>query len=81
MACFCFLFNILDVQIDGRTPFEARHGKRFKGKIIPFGAEVQYKPSSDSDRARLKTFGGKTLAGVFFGYDLDNEVIGTTIYG
>ena len=72
MACFCFLFNIMDYQVDGRTPYEARHGKSFQGKIIPLGAEVQYKPNSKSDKERLTTFGGITLPGIFAGYAMDH---------
>ena len=77
MHCFCMLFNILDQQVDGLTPYESRFGKRCSGKTIPFGAEVQYKPTSKSDLERLSAFGGKTLPGLFLGYHLENMEVTT----
>ena len=36
--------------------------------MIPFGAEIQYKPIADKDVARLHKFGEKVLSGIFVGY-------------
>ena len=45
-----------------------RFGVDFKGPKIPFGAEVLYKPSGDSDVKKLSRFGSKMLPGIFLGY-------------
>ena len=71
MSCFCFNFNVTDVQQDGITPFQKRFKEPFHGLIYPFGSEVQYKPSTPADVDRLKTFGAKTLSGIFLGYALN----------
>ena len=68
MACYCFIFNVTE-QIDHQTPYEKRFNNHpFKGTVIPFGAEVQYKPTTPADVDRLQTFGTKTLSGLFLGY-------------
>ena len=51
-----------------QTAFEKRFGHQFKGPIIPFGAQIEYKPSQQSDIMRLHQFGKKMLSGVFLGY-------------
>ena len=43
--------------------------KRLKGDKIPFGAELEYRPSAPNDRTRFHKYGNKTLSGVFIGYD------------
>ena len=53
MECFCFQHCVLDVVKEGKTPFELRYGVKYEGPLIPFGAEVHYKPSSDADVAKL----------------------------
>ena len=53
---------------DPKTPYYLRFNEEFRGPVIPFGAEVTYKPSSDKDIARLHKFGSKVLSGVFLGY-------------
>ena len=45
----------------------------FKGPIVPFGALVEYHPSSQKDHARIHQFGKKVLPGIFLGYD---EIVG-----
>ena len=40
----------------------------FKGPVIPFGAEVRYKPSTPSDQDQLQTFGPQTVPGIFIRY-------------
>ena len=40
----------------------------FPGPLIPFGAEVLYKPSNPKDLGRLHKFEGRTLPGIFAGY-------------
>ena len=53
MTCYCFLRNIADVQKDGHTSYQSRFLKEFKGLFVPFGAEVEYKPSQPNGLARL----------------------------
>ena len=54
----------------GKTPYERRFGEPFKGPIIPFGAMVEYHPSSPKDQMRIHQFGKKVLPGIFLGYEL-----------
>ena len=69
MACFCFLRNVTEKLRDGFTPYENRFHTKFKGPIIPFGAEIQYLPSAPKDEERRAKYGAKTLSGIFTGYD------------
>ena len=55
---------------DGKTPYERRFGKPFKGPIIPFGSLVEYYPFSAEDQSRIHQFGKKVLPGLFLGYAL-----------
>ena len=55
---------------DGKTPYERRFGKPFKGQIIPFGSLVEYYPISAKDQSRIHQFGKKVLPGLFLGYAL-----------
>ena len=52
------------------TPYERRFGESSKGPIIPFGAPVEYLPSSEKEKARIHQFGMKVLPGIFLGYAL-----------
>ena len=70
MECFCYLRNVQDLLVDGKTPYERRFGESFKGAIIPFGAMVEYLPNSERDKARIHQFGKKVLPGFFIGYAL-----------
>ena len=55
---------------NGKTAYERRFGIPFNGPVIPFGAMVEYHPTSDKDLSRLHQFGPKFLPGVFLGYAL-----------
>ena len=72
MDCYCFLRCVHDQLNAGSdsssTAFELRFGHQFKGPIIPFGAQIEYKPSQQSDIFRLHQFGKKMLPGIFMGY-------------
>ena len=59
-----------DLLSDGKTPYERRFGKPFKGPIIPFGALVESYPISAKDQSRIHQFGKKVLPGLFLGYAL-----------
>ncbi len=60
--------NVTDKRLDGKTQCEVRFGQSFDGLRIPFGANVEYQPSSLEDIARLHTSGGKLLSGIFISY-------------
>ena len=70
MECFSYLRNIQDLLSDGKTPYERRFGKPFKGPIIPFGSLVEYHPITAKDQSRIHQFGKKVLPGLFLGYAL-----------
>ena len=65
MECYCYLRNVQDLLADEKTPYERRLGESFKGPIIPFGAQVEYLPNSERDKARIHHFGKKVLQGIF----------------
>ena len=46
MECYTYLRNVQDLLSDGKTPYERRLGETFKWPIIPFGAMIEYHPSS-----------------------------------
>ncbi len=53
---------------NGKTVYHNRVGEAFRGPIIPFGAEITYKPITDKDGARVHKVGAKVVSGVFVGY-------------
>ena len=63
MECYSYLRNIQDLLSGGKTPYERRFGKPFKGPVIPFGAMVEYHPLSAKDQSRIHQFGKKVLPG------------------
>ena len=63
MECKTYLRNVTDLLSDGKTPFERRFGKLFKGSIIPFGSMVEYHPISAKDQSRIHQFGKNVLPG------------------
>ena len=73
MECYTYLRNVQDLLSDGKTPYERRFGKPFKGPIIPFGSLVEYYPISAKDQSRIHQFGKKVLPGLFLGYALCAE--------
>ena len=70
MECKTYLRNVTDLSSDGKTPYERRFGKPFKGPIIPFGSVVEYHPFTAKDQSRIHQFGKKVLPGMFLGYAL-----------
>ena len=70
MECLSYLRNVQDLLSDGKTPYERRFGKPFKGPIIPFGSLVEYHPISVKDQSRIHQFGKKVLPGLFLEYAL-----------
>ena len=70
MECYCYLRNIQDFLSDGKAPYERRFGMPFDKPVIPFGAMVEYHPTSAKDISRLHLFGPKVLPNTFLGYVL-----------
>ena len=75
MECFTYLGNIQDLLSDGKTPYDRRFGKPFKGPINPFGSLVEYYPITAKDQSRIHQFGKKVLPGLFLGYALYSQGI------
>ena len=67
VECYCHLQNIQDFLSEGKTPYERRFGMPFNGPVIPFGAMVEYHPTSAKDISRVHQFGPKVLPGLFLG--------------
>ena len=67
MECYCDLRNIQDLLSDGKTPYERRFGMPFNGPVIPFGAMVEYHPTSAKDTSVLHQVGPRVLPGIFLG--------------
>ena len=64
----CYVSACFD-QLDGEeTAYKRRFGYDFAGPLIPFGAHVEFLPSSKEDKARCHQFGSKMLQGIFVGY-------------
>ena len=70
MACHCYLRNVQDLMADRKTPYGRLFVEPFKGPIIPFGAMVEYHPSSQKDQMRILQFGKTVLPRIFLGYEL-----------
>ena len=68
MDCYCFLRCVHDKVAGNQTAFERRFQAPFKGPIIPFGAQITYKPSDPNWIKKLHQFGKKMMAGIFLGY-------------
>ena len=60
--------NVKDRNSRGSTPYELRFKRPYTGPLIPFGAEIMYKPASPEDKRRLHPMGRNTLPGVFMGF-------------
>ena len=73
MECYTYLRNVQDLLSDGKTPYERRFEKPFKGPIIPFGSLVEYYRICAKDQSRIHQFGKKVLPGLFLGYPLYAE--------
>ena len=80
MECYTYLRNVQDLLSDGKTPYERRFGKPFKGPIIPFGSLVEYYPVSAKDQSRIHQFGKKVLPGLFLEYALYAGEFGRVTY-
>ena len=71
-ACQCFaaLYNVSHVGPSGHTPYFLVRGEEFPGYIVPFGAQIRYKPSGDMAKNQEK-FCDRTRLGIFMGYHMN----------
>ena len=59
---------------DGKTPYEKAVSEyHLTDQWTPFGAMVEYHPTSAKDMSRLQKFGPKVLPSTFLGYVLYAE--------
>ena len=56
----------------GKLLTKGDFGEPSKGPVIPFGAMVEYCPTSARDQSRLHQFAKKVLPGIFLGHALGN---------
>ena len=70
MECYTYLRNVQDLLSDGKTPYDRRFGKPFKGPIMPFGSLVEYYLFSAKNQSRIHQCEKKVLPGLFLGYAL-----------
>jgi len=64
------------------TPYQAKFGEDaffLKDDIIPFGAELEYKPANPDYIEKQHVFGDKLRSGIMFGYHLHQGVNGVVI--
>ena len=80
MKHYCFMDNVVTPQKNGLTAYENRFGNAFKAMRIPFGACVDFKPTTPADIENLPAFGEKTRTGIFIGYKLKSGGIFTGDY-
>ena len=52
MERYTYLRNVTDLLSDGKTSYERRFEKPFKGPIIPFGSLVEYHPITAKDQSK-----------------------------
>ena len=70
VRCYFHLQNIQDLLFNKKIPIEKRFGVPFNGPVIPFGAMVEYPPTSAKDLSRLHQFGKKIKPIILVGYAL-----------
>ena len=58
----------MDYLWDISTSYENRFNDFYTGPAIPFGAEIEYKPSAPKVKNQMHPFGSKLLPGLFIGY-------------
>ena len=53
-----------------KTPYQFRYGVDVPYKLIPFGAEVTFKPTSPKDKDKCRKFSAESLQGIVIGYKI-----------
>ena len=69
IRCVSHLLNI-EPNDDEVSSWCKLHGEEFKGKMIPFGALVYFKPSGSREREQQHKFDPMGIPGVFAGYSI-----------
>ena len=73
VECFCYLRIIQDKLAGGKSPYESRFGTQIDCPIIPFGAEVHFRPISTKTKVVfINHLGANVLPGRFNGYALNS---------
>ena len=68
LNCVTHSLNIEDVEGDGDSAWKRMAGDDFKGKAIPFGSKVLFKPTDTRDKTYDHKFDPKGIPGIFAGY-------------
>ena len=69
-SAYAFSINLQRSKI-GRSPWNLRKLREFKGTLIPFGAYINYIPPTTTKLAKLMTqFAGNIVPGLFLGYQI-----------
>ena len=77
-ACFWpyaveYVSHALNIErLEDGSAWEKMHKEAFKGKMIPFGAKVHFKPSEARKAEAPSKFSPRGIAGVFAGYVLNS---------
>ena len=74
--CWCFLQNVTrQHDNDNKTPYQRRLGSAaaFPGKLVPFGAKIQYLPTADREVAQRQKGAPRMVEGLFAGYKLGHD--------
>ena len=69
ILCVCHLLNV-EPNDDEISAWCKLHGSEFAGKLIPYGARVNYKPPKTREAGQLHKFGPDSIPGVFAGYHI-----------
>ena len=64
ILCVCHLLNV-EPNDDELSAWCKLHGSDFAGKLIPYGARVNYKPPKTREAGQLHRFGPDSIPGVF----------------
>ena len=68
LNCVTHNLNIEDVEGDGDSAWKRMTGEHFKGKAIPFGVKVFFKPTDTREKTYAGKFDPKGVPGIFAGY-------------
>ena len=69
ILCVCHLLNV-EPNDDELSAWCKLHGTDFAGKLIPYGARVNYKPPKTREAGQRHKFGPDSIPGVFAGYHI-----------
>ena len=77
-ACFWpfaveYVSHALNIErLEDGSAWEKLHKEAFKGKMIPFGAKVNFKPSEARKAESPSKFSPRSIPGVFAGYEISS---------